>query len=194
MAAVPGETTCSLNGCGVRSNMRRFTCAPMTAWPRRAVRSATIWPSITARDLTRVWAAARRTKPISVAWHWRRPHDVRRCCGASLWSGYALPTRRPTAAIDGDSGQGNHLSEPKRCSDKPGHLMVILFSMLPVRLSKPRRSALSDLLCSTVERRWPIVAVSILSVLLCSSAERRCSIAAVRALRLSNESLTDSPP
>ncbi len=25
-------------------------------------------------------------------------------------------------AIDGDSSQGNHLSEPKRCSDKPGHL------------------------------------------------------------------------
>ena len=78
--------------------------------------------SITARDLTRVWAAARRTKPISAAWHWRRPHDVRRCCGASLWSGYVLPTRRPTAAINGDNGQGNHLSEPKRCSDKPGHL------------------------------------------------------------------------
>jgi hypothetical protein len=78
--------------------------------------------SITARDLTRDLAAERPTKPISVAWHWRRPHDVRRCCGASLWSGYALPTRRPTAAIDGVGGQGNHLSEPKRCSDKPGHL------------------------------------------------------------------------
>ena len=41
---------------------------------------------------------------------------------ASLWSGYALPTRRPTTAINGDSSQGNHLSEPKRCSDQPGHL------------------------------------------------------------------------
>jgi hypothetical protein len=99
------------------------TCAPMTAWPRRRGRSGATWPSITARDLTRVWAAARRTKPISVDRHWRRPHDVRRCCGASLWSGYALPTRRPTAAIDGDRWQGNHLSEPKRCSDKPGHLI-----------------------------------------------------------------------
>src|SRR3984885_5744963 len=123
MAAAPGATTCSLNGCGVRSNTKRSTCVPMTAWPRRAVRSVATWPSITARDLTRVWVAARRTKPISVAWYWRRPHDVRRCCRASLWSGYALPTRRPTAAIDGDNGQGNHLSEPKRCSDKPGHLM-----------------------------------------------------------------------
>src|SRR6476619_6887685 len=32
---------------------------------------------------------------------------------------YALPTRRPTTAIDGDRSQGNHLSEPKRCSDQP---------------------------------------------------------------------------
>jgi hypothetical protein len=48
---------------------------------------------------------------------------------ASLWSGYALPTRRPIAAIDGDSGQGNHLSEPKRCSDKPGHLGIPAFTI-----------------------------------------------------------------
>ena len=37
-------------------------------------------------------------------------------------SGRATPSLRPTTAIDGDSWQGNHLSEPKRCSDQPGHL------------------------------------------------------------------------
>ena len=34
------------------------------------------------------------------------------------------------AAIDGDSGRGNHLSEPKRCSDKPGHLTGALGARL----------------------------------------------------------------
>jgi paraquat-inducible protein B len=48
----------------------------------------------------------RPTRPILVAWRWRRPHDVRRRGGATK----------------GDSSQGNHLSEPKRCSDQPGHL------------------------------------------------------------------------
>ena len=31
-------------------------------------------------------------------------------------------TQRPTTAVDGDSSRGNHLSEPKRCSEQPGHL------------------------------------------------------------------------
>jgi len=65
-----------------------------------------------------------------VAWHWRRPHDVRRRCGAWLRSGYALPAPRPTTAIDGDSSQGNHLSEPKRCSDQPGHLFSGLLTLV----------------------------------------------------------------
>ena len=34
----------------------------------------------------------------------------------------ALPTQYSTTAIEGDHSQGNHLSEPKRCSDQPGHL------------------------------------------------------------------------
>jgi len=42
---------------------------------------------------------------------------VGRCFGRAS----ALPTQRPTMAIDGDSLRGNHLSEPKRCSDQPGH-------------------------------------------------------------------------
>jgi hypothetical protein len=42
--------------------------------------------------------------------------------GHCVRSGYALPTQCPTTAIEGDSSQGNHLSEPKRCSDHPGHL------------------------------------------------------------------------
>jgi putative transposase len=122
MAAARGATTCSSSGCGGRSNTKRSTCVPMIAWPRRAVRSAVIWPSIIARGRTRALTDARLTKPISVAWRWRRQHDVRCHCEASLWSGYALPTRRPTTAIEGDSWQGNHLSGPKRCSDQPGHL------------------------------------------------------------------------
>src|ERR1700693_6168271 len=125
MAAVPGATTCWLNGCGVRSNTKRSTCTPMTAWPRRAVRLVATWPSTTASGHTRALTHARRTKPTSKAVRWRRPRDVRRRCGASLRSGYALPTRRPATAIDRDNRQGNHLSEPKRCSDKPGHLRLI---------------------------------------------------------------------
>ena len=35
----------------------------------------------------------------------------------------AVARQRSATAIDGDNRQGNHLSEPKRCSDKPGHLI-----------------------------------------------------------------------
>ncbi len=59
MAAAPGATTCSSSGCGVRSSTRRSTCAPTTASPRRAARSAAIWASTTASD--RIRALTRRT-------------------------------------------------------------------------------------------------------------------------------------
>ena len=52
MAAARGATTCSSSDCGVRSNMRRSTCAPMTAWLRHAARSAVISPSTTAHQNT----------------------------------------------------------------------------------------------------------------------------------------------
>ena len=49
---------------------------------------------------------------------------------------------RSTAAIDGDSWQGNHLSEPKRCSDKPGHLTyrahLVVFSTLRSKVSSSK--------------------------------------------------------
>ena len=69
MAAARGATTCSSSDCGVRSNMRRSTCAPMTAWLRHAARSAVISPSTTVRGPTRALTVGRPTKPISVAWH-----------------------------------------------------------------------------------------------------------------------------
>ena len=65
-----------LRGEGIAIGRERVTT------PRRAVRSAVISPSTTASGHTPALTGARRTKPISTAWHWRRPHDVRRRCGA----------------------------------------------------------------------------------------------------------------
>jgi hypothetical protein len=36
--------------------------------------------------------------------------------------GLRPPTQRATTTIDGDHWPGNHLSEPKHCSDQPGRL------------------------------------------------------------------------
>ena len=51
--------------------------------------------------------------------------------GASLRSGYALPACRP---VNGGfiNRRTVHLSKPKRCLDKPGHLCHRLFLVLLV--------------------------------------------------------------
>src|SRR5215472_8739135 len=102
--------------------MRRYICKLMAVWPRHAVRSAAIWGSTTANGRIRALTGGRRITSISAASPRRRQRENRRRCGASLRSGYALPTRRPTTAIDGKERSGVHLSELKRCSDQAGHL------------------------------------------------------------------------
>jgi putative transposase len=78
--------------------------------------------SITASGRIRALTDGLRITSISAASPCRRRREIRRRCGASLRSGYALPTRCPATAIDGEDRSGSHLSEPKRCSDEPGHL------------------------------------------------------------------------
>ena len=63
MAKAPGVTTCSSSGFGAVSNMRRFTCAPTTACPKRAHRSANISISIIDADRIRALTARRPIKP-----------------------------------------------------------------------------------------------------------------------------------
>ena len=49
------------------------------------------------------------------------------------------PPWRPTAS-NGDSSQGNHLSEPKRCSDQPGHLSLRCRHSASTAVSSERQS------------------------------------------------------
>jgi transposase InsO family protein len=81
--------------CGVRSSMKRSTCVPMTACRRHAARSACILGSITASGRIRALTDGLRITSISVASQWRWRLEIRRCCGTSLRSGYALPARCP---------------------------------------------------------------------------------------------------
>jgi hypothetical protein len=74
------------------------------------------------RKRIRALTHARRTKPTSTPCRWKRQHEFRRRCAASLRSGYALPARRRTTATHVNNRQKIHLSEAKRCSDKASHL------------------------------------------------------------------------
>jgi putative transposase len=93
--AVPGGTTSSSSGCGGRSNTRRSTCGPTTAWTRHARRSAGIWFSITRYVPIRALTRERRIKPTSTIRRSERQHEIRRRMGSSLRSGYARPAQRP---------------------------------------------------------------------------------------------------
>jgi putative transposase len=122
MAEAPGVTTCSSSASGVRSNTRRSTCVPTTASPRRVPRSVGISTSTTASVRIRALTHGRQTKRTSMPCRWSRQHDFRHRSGASLRSGYALPTRRPRTTIHVNNRQRIHLSGAKRCSDKASHI------------------------------------------------------------------------
>ena len=118
-------------------------CVPMTVWQRRAAHSGRIWGSTIASGRIRALTGGRRITSISAASSWRRRRDIRRRCGASLRSGYALPTGRPATAIDGKDRLGIHLSGPKRCSDQAGHLCYVTQPARPGRLAEAGARSMS---------------------------------------------------
>lgn len=61
---------CSSRGSGERSNTKRFICAPTKTYPRRACRSADIWPSTIRDARIRTLTGACLTRPISARKQW----------------------------------------------------------------------------------------------------------------------------
>ena len=117
-------------------------------------RSAVTWPSTTARGLTRALAERRRTKPISVAWRWRRPHDVAavvgHCCGRATPFLRNAPQRQSMEIVRGETiyrnrnaVQTNPATSPYSGRDQPAQPCKPV--AIPILIDRTTANACSSL-------------------------------------------------